>query len=458
MLPETYTWTFNKAFKGKEYFLGQKLDVTDKLLRKLKDANLIDEASFTKIKKLDDNASKVDELLDVVKRRDDSLLPKFCEILKDVDQLHVVERILPGEHSLRFELVPDALDTKLIITVEPRYGLPEDLYSKGVIDLGQRKIINDATSVDDRVFRLLKAVKQKCEHLKVDAFLQALEDHYQSHVVNLIKTNGKIGDDFGDVRPLNDQQRRRLWSTQDVVSKLDLQEGKFLDRLQARAVISDMQQKDVDIKSKQSYHESIQLLIEILERRSVANLKQFIECLDETKQSTIVQWLTEKGAVGFLHATIDQQETSERVELQAEEMLEKHLNNPNCLKTNDMVSQLRKVMDKNGYKIPWTKKSKSIAWYVMCHTVEKLESLRRLYESPSKLLTRLLQCIFSQVCMSSYSLQLSVKWTTEDFETCRRFLTETSGRPFELPNCHDEPPTEPVCIVSITVCESNLKI
>jgi hypothetical protein len=308
------------------------------------------------------------------------------------------------------------------------------------------------------VFRLLKAVRQNYQHLKVEAFLQALEEHDQPHVVNFIKTDGKIGDEFGDVRPLNDQQRRRLWSTQDVVSKLDLQEGRFLDRLRARAVISDVQQKDVDVKSKQSHHESIQLLLEILERRSLANVNQFISCLDETKQSSIVQWLNEKGVVGRLRSTIDQPEISVEDERKMEAMFVELFNDPVRRKEYDLVSRLCELMEKNGFKITYAKMGTSITWYIMCRTVEKLETLRRLYESPSKLLTRLLQCIFCQVCGSSCSLQLSVEWTKEDFETCRRFLTETSGRPFELPNCHDEPPTEPVCIVSIVVRESILKI
>jgi hypothetical protein len=77
----------------------------------------------------------VDELLKVVQRRDDSLLPEFCKILIKVDQLHVVKLILPDGHHLRCELIPDELDTELILTVEPRYGLPGDLYSKEVINL-----------------------------------------------------------------------------------------------------------------------------------------------------------------------------------------------------------------------------------------------------------------------------------------------------------------------------------
>jgi hypothetical protein len=58
--------------------------------------------------------------------------------------------------------------------------------------------------------------------VKEKSFLQALKEHDQPHVVNFINTDGKVGVVFGDVRPLNEQQRRRLWSTQDVVVKLDL--------------------------------------------------------------------------------------------------------------------------------------------------------------------------------------------------------------------------------------------
>jgi uncharacterized Fe-S cluster-containing protein len=457
LLPETKTLTFSDAFNSKGYELGRKLDVTDELLRKLKDAKLIDEASFKRIKKLDDNPSKVDELLDVVKRRGDSLLPKFCEILKDIGQLHVLEIILPDGHYLRREFLPDKLDTELIKTVEPRYGLPGDLYSRYIIDDSQFEIIKKEASVSDCAFRLLQSVRQNHQHLKLEAFLQALKEDDQPHVMNYVITDGQIGDEFGLVRPLSNQQRRRLWS-RNVFIKLDLHNGRFLDRLRATTVISDMQHKDVDVKSKQNHRESIQLLIEILERRSVANLSQFIECLDETKQSSIVQMLNEKGAVVRLRTTNDQPEMSEQLELQIEAMFEKLFVDPSYHKRDELVFRLCELMEKNGYEIKWVKRTKSIAWYILCRNLLKLESLKRLCQSPSNLLARLLQCIFTQVCVSSSSLQLSVQWNTEDFENCRRFLTETSGRPFELPNCHDEPPTETDFTVSITVCESNLKI
>jgi hypothetical protein len=83
---------------------------------------------------------------------------------------------------------------------------------------------------------------------------------------------GKVGDVFGNVRPLNEQQRRRLWSIQDVVIKLNLEKGGFLDLLRARAVISDCRRKDVEEKSKQGRNQCVKLFLTILERRSLANL------------------------------------------------------------------------------------------------------------------------------------------------------------------------------------------
>jgi hypothetical protein len=80
--------------------------------------------------------------------------------------------------------------------------------------------------------------------------------------------------------------------------------------LRAKEVLTDLQKKDVEDKSRQGRNECVQLFLTILERRSLANLIQFIECLRETKQSSIVQWLSEKGAVGCLRSTIDQPEMS----------------------------------------------------------------------------------------------------------------------------------------------------
>lgn len=442
--------TFKEAFGGKAFELASKLKVTNELLLKLMDAKIIDSASFRRIKKSYYNSGKVGDLLHVVEQRDDSLLPDFCRILKDVEQLDVVKLILPNGHYLRYELIPCEVDAKLVITVEPRYGLLGDLYSRSVIyDYQQTISSNDQIPVNERVWYLLQAVKKNWGTLNNEAFLQALKDDNQLHVVNYINADGKIGPEFGDVRPLSEQQRRRLWSTQDVVVKLDLQEGRFLDLLQARGVISAMQQKDVADKSKQSRNESFKLLLEILERRSLADLNQFIELLCVTKQWSIVQWLTEKGAVARLRSTINQPEMLTDRELNVEAVFEKTFNDLNYQKEYNLAIRLRELMEKNGFKITYVRNENSIVWFIMCRSLDRVNVLRWLYDFPSKLLSNTLQCIFSHTCGSTRGLQLCVKWTTKDFEKCRHFVNKTPGQPFDLPKYLSEPPMVPDFIVSI---------
>jgi hypothetical protein len=211
-----------------------------------------------------------------------------------------------------------------------------------------------------------------------------------------------------------------------------------------------LQKKDVEEKSnKQGHNECVQLFLTILERRSLANLIQFVECLRETKQLNIVQWLSEKGAVGCLRSTIDQPEMSVESESDMQTKFVEVFNDFINQKKDGMESRLSELLNKNGFKITMIRNGNSLPWFVLCRTVQKLNSLRWLYESPSRLLTNILQCIFTHACVSTCSLQLSVKWTTEDYEKCTRFLTKTSGRPFDLPQYPDELPLAPDFSVSI---------
>jgi hypothetical protein len=197
--------------------------------------------------------------------------------------------------------------------------------------------------------------------------------------------------------------------------------------------------------------------LEILERRSLANFKQFIECLPEKEQSSVTQCLNEGGAVARLRSTIDEPEFSIGIAVDVETTFVKVFNDLICQKNYELAFILRELMKKAGYEVTRAKRGSSIAWYIMCRTEKKLESLRRLYESPSRLLELILQCIFSHVCGNGGSQRLCVTWAIEDYENCKGFLAEKSGRPFELPQCHDEPPAAPGFIVSIVVGEYNLE-
>jgi hypothetical protein len=120
--------TFKVVFKGKSSYLSEKLEVSDSLLRKLKDTQLITQEHVTEIQEKSSNGKKVDCLLEILGYRDDSQLRDFFKILIDEGQPHVVKMLLPEDHSMRSELFPEELDAELKEIVEPDYGLTELLY------------------------------------------------------------------------------------------------------------------------------------------------------------------------------------------------------------------------------------------------------------------------------------------------------------------------------------------
>jgi hypothetical protein len=124
-------------------------------------------------------------------------------------------------------------------------------------------------------------------------------------------------------------------------------------------------------------------------------------------------------------------------------------------KKDGVESRLFELMEKNGFKITDIRKGNSITWHIMCCTLEKLTSLRWLFDSPSRLLTNVLQCIFTHSCGSFCSSQLSITWTTEDYEYCTSFLIDTHGRPFDSPKNTKEPPLVPDFNVSINLETKN---
>ena len=78
------------------------LKVTDDLLRKLTEAQLLEERNIARIKSNDENSEKVKSLLELLEDRDDSQLIDFCKILKTVDQFDIVEELLLRGYPRKF--------------------------------------------------------------------------------------------------------------------------------------------------------------------------------------------------------------------------------------------------------------------------------------------------------------------------------------------------------------------
>lgn len=77
--------------------MANKLTVNSRLLRQLQENDFILKEDAGKLKRTKENGEKVDELIGILERCDDSKLPKFFEILRNdvVRQGGVVTQIWP---------------------------------------------------------------------------------------------------------------------------------------------------------------------------------------------------------------------------------------------------------------------------------------------------------------------------------------------------------------------------
>jgi hypothetical protein len=410
--------------------VAEVLEVTDSLVLELKNANLLRDEDVEIIKKKDRNLDKAMKLLSILISKQDANLTSICKILKADGQLRVVRMILQDVRRWMVEISPEELEHDLEKILEPTYGLLEKLCSVGVIEPNQRATILLQKPVNRRVSCLLNAVMQNWGSIKAKYFLETLEDEGQSHVVNFIVASGEVDSDCGDNRPLSEQQRRRLWCNKNVLEALDLGGDKLIELLQNRNVLSSSLLASVT--SKKTHEERKKRLIRILERRSLADVKQFIAVLDEIDQKNVIQWLAEVGSVACIFTSIGIPEMSVEDKLKRERQFVRCFNVRGQSRKDELISTICGYMEKMGFEIMHVKMETHVVWYIMCRTVQALKNLRQLYESPSGQLANALQCIFNGSCGCNEDLQLSVEWSSEDFDSCCRFLTETSGRPFEV--------------------------
>jgi len=93
--------TFKSAFEGKLSLLQEKLEVSLKLLSELLDVKLLTKEHVQKIKAKITDEEKVLELLEILKKRDDSQFDYFCRALENCEQDHVVDIFCPKEYDWR---------------------------------------------------------------------------------------------------------------------------------------------------------------------------------------------------------------------------------------------------------------------------------------------------------------------------------------------------------------------
>lgn len=427
--------TFREAFSGKKKGALQKaLIVTDDLLLQLVNADIIHQCDIGRIRRIVGRNRRAQELLDILQRGDKSVFRDFCDIVKSHGQLDVLKIMLPRGHHERHRVMPEELETELTELILPSSSLAEKLYSTGIINSKQRTTLRQKQSDTSRVTYLLQSIKKNWGSVKAECFLRALLEDGQSHVVNLIAGNGEGGPQCGDNCPLYEQQRRKLWCIRNASEALNLRRGSLLQLLQDRKILSAAQVDDVLLE--RSEEDGVRCLIKILERRSLADLKQFLVCLRETGHNGVLDRLTEVGIVAFVGSSVINHEMPEEAQLEKQKQFVQNFNKRFHVREFDLVSRICLQLEKLGIEILNVKMEQRVTWYILCRTVQSLESLRQLYYSPCNQLAEALQCIFNSLNVGAEKLQLSVEWSNEDYENCHKWFSEPSGGSFEslLPN------------------------
>ena len=359
--------TFLTVFEGKESQLRNKLTVCGDLLAALKDIRLLNSVShieaevdgkdkvsrlLNSLKKADD--SKFDDFCEaLVNCGQNHVIHIFCP--KEYDKWTVKPKSgnvdIEGKKrelastSRRASYASDVAENKKIAMlkrmIEPRYGLTDDLYKNEVLTSEQLEeiardmhkivavddggkvietaVVNRARTLLDFVVRILRRPTNEStlEALKdAKSFLEALKNNNQSHVASFIESSGVIASiPPNKERPLDEQQHRRFHPSPEMYDFTDLnsRDDKLQSMLTGKRVLSSQQLADImclpDSISSTSNEcvlkgESNRRLLLIMERKSLSAAKTFIQCLHETGQTTVVQYLTEPGVFPNIHSSM----------------------------------------------------------------------------------------------------------------------------------------------------------
>jgi len=159
----------------------------------------------------------------------------------------------------------------LVRNIECQYGLMDRLSTGNILSQDKIDKVNSYNGDYFKQNRLLLIFLGQLKKLDVEKFLQALRDCKQDHIANYITYNGRVEDDN---RPLNDEEQAAL-----ICLK------KYLwDQIRVNDILSSLVSCGcISISHAGAVRENkndkqICSLLEILYRRSFAQVQLFIEC------------------------------------------------------------------------------------------------------------------------------------------------------------------------------------
>jgi hypothetical protein len=194
------------------------------------------------------------------------------------------------DDALRSKLSESILSLRANLTLflDIEYGLLDDLCARRVITSQQIEEIRKSTLTDGAAY-LLNLVSEMSDESQ-QQFLAALDDNQQAHISEYIRINGDLSKVKRDrwPLPLCDEMKSIEKNRAKIIEMTDLKCG-LLDELFAVGFLNDLQMKS--IKDKEEAVQS-RLLLDLMYSVSFADCKEFLSCLEKTKQCAVISLMS----------------------------------------------------------------------------------------------------------------------------------------------------------------------
>jgi len=212
--------------------------------------------------------------------------------------------------------------------------------------------------------------------LKIRDFLPALRSTYQSHLARYIE-NDEYTEMGSNDRSLSEPELNKIRDRYSfLVEHIDLHCG-LLDALHVVHCFSVNHVTAIEQLTKPNM--KIDMLIEILIRRSFTQYRLFLMCLIETNQHDVMRALDMNGVMTSVDVILGGRNSQCRDKLQKQivKLFKRRMNSTNHDKTLD---ELLGILDVKLAGLAYTD-SDNVRAYFICETLDALFTLRQLFDS-----------------------------------------------------------------------------
>ena len=302
--------------------------------------------------------------------------------------------------------------------LDPRYGMLDQLYVKGILRHEELRDIKNISNPETCSGTLLDHLLNTTDiENSLKCFKEILrKDH--SWIYNTIWGDANDLNNTNN-RPLSEELRRRIIFNKDCFIKLiDPCKNQFISKLAGDGCITESQY--YELCSRSDKEDKISELLNIVVRRSFAHFQLFIHWLNWTLQGNIVHILKSNGVVLNMHIFLQNKDLEKRI---AEILIGALKQDSLFLLAKDkrQVEDLLKSLEERGLFIVGGAFG-SLIVYILCLSVGAVNDMAELYKSKE------LETMLNSVA----TLNATIKIDDEEFARCRRFFSKHSNHDCNL--------------------------